>query len=216
MKNLYLINTNDPSNLTIRCNTNNLMFSYNKFVSQQSGGGELNKNQHVYVTGDEEVEEGDWYIRIIGYNPLKADKNYVLYRGDEKIIMTTDQNLIQDGIQSVDDEFLLHLCNNPNCEKVKIHSVYLCTNCGQQYCDNSKCSGYEDKKTYLISIPENIVKKIVTYCDGHEVNEEEFFSKEKSYSEEEVLNILFEATCNNEADKEEMKEWFKQFSKLSN
>jgi hypothetical protein len=34
------------------------------------------------------------------------------------------------------------------------------------------------------------------------------------FSEEEVLEILFLATCNSESDKEEMRLWFQQFSKL--
>ena len=33
------------------------------------------------------------------------------------------------------------------------------------------------------------------------------------YSEEEVLEILFEFSCNNDIDKKEMKEWFEQFKK---
>ena len=36
---------------------------------------------------------------------------------------------------------------------------------------------------------------------------------ERMYSEEEVLEILFEFSCNNDIDKKEMKEWFEQFKK---
>ena len=39
------------------------------------------------------------------------------------------------------------------------------------------------------------------------------WQSEKMYSEEEVLEILFELSCNNNNDKEEMKEWFEQFKK---
>jgi hypothetical protein len=35
----------------------------------------------------------------------------------------------------------------------------------------------------------------------------------KMYSEEEVLELLFEVSCNNDTDKEEMEEWFEQFKK---
>ena len=38
-------------------------------------------------------------------------------------------------------------------------------------------------------------------------------AQERRYSEEEVLEILFESSCNNDIDKKEMKEWFEQFKK---
>lgn len=36
---------------------------------------------------------------------------------------------------------------------------------------------------------------------------------ERMYSEEEVREILFEFSCNNDINKKEMKEWFEQFKK---
>lgn len=36
---------------------------------------------------------------------------------------------------------------------------------------------------------------------------------ERMYNEQEVLEILFEISCNNDTDKEEMEEWFEQFKK---
>ena len=36
---------------------------------------------------------------------------------------------------------------------------------------------------------------------------------ERMYSEEEVLEILFELSCNSDTDKEEVEEWFEQFKK---
>jgi hypothetical protein len=36
---------------------------------------------------------------------------------------------------------------------------------------------------------------------------------ERMYSEEEVLEILFELSCNSDTDKEEVGEWFEQFKK---
>jgi hypothetical protein len=44
-------------------------------------------------------------------------KNY------SKIILTTDQNLINDGIQSIDDEFLEWFINNPSCESVEVKEL---------------------------------------------------------------------------------------------
>jgi hypothetical protein len=36
---------------------------------------------------------------------------------------------------------------------------------------------------------------------------------ERMYSEEDVLEILFELSCNSYTDKEEMEEWFEKFKK---
>jgi hypothetical protein len=39
------------------------------------------------------------------------------------------------------------------------------------------------------------------------------WQQERMYSEEEVLEILFELSCNSDTDKEEVEEWFEQFKK---
>jgi hypothetical protein len=39
------------------------------------------------------------------------------------------------------------------------------------------------------------------------------WQQESMYSEEEVLEILFELYCNSDTDKEEVEEWFEQFKK---
>jgi hypothetical protein len=39
----------------------------------------------------------------------------------KKIILTTDQDLIKDGVQAIDDEFLEWFVNNPSCEEVEIY-----------------------------------------------------------------------------------------------
>jgi hypothetical protein len=36
-----------------------------------------------------------------------------------KIILTTDQDLIKDGVQAIDDEFLEWFVKNPSCEEVE-------------------------------------------------------------------------------------------------
>lgn len=37
-----------------------------------------------------------------------------------KIILTTDQDLIKDGVQAIDDEFLQWIVKNPSCERVEV------------------------------------------------------------------------------------------------
>ena len=86
--------------------------------------------KHVYITSDEEIKEGDWFI-MSGFILRKCDyvDNYMIidttqgkhfFSVCKKIILTTDQDLIADGIQAIDDIFLEWFVKNPSCEEVKI------------------------------------------------------------------------------------------------
>ena len=144
--------------------------------------------KELFIISDEEIKEGDWFIANNGVHKcIRVDNNtscpFITLNSKEeeighfktwrtKIILTTDQDLIKDGIQAIDDEFLEWFVKNPSCKEVETHIVKLCTNCGQQHCDNRDCRGYEDEPQYLISYPENTTQRIITYCDGYEVNTE--------------------------------------------
>ena len=41
-----------------------------------------------------------------------------------KIILTTDQDLIKDGVQAIDDEFLEWFVENPSCEKDEVNKGF--------------------------------------------------------------------------------------------
>jgi hypothetical protein len=90
------------------------------------------KNQHIYITSDEEVKEGDYcisHLNIIDegkihnsqtvFNP-KTKEHLISLKSCKKIILTTDQDLIKDGVQSIDDEFLQWFVKNPSCEEVEV------------------------------------------------------------------------------------------------
>lgn len=102
---------------------------------------------NIYITSDEEIKKGDWVL--VGYvlnhpdteNRLNGDTNPIkkliakenLWKFSDgtnlygstcvKIILTTDQNLIKDGVQEIDDEFLGWFVKNSNCEEVKIEDL---------------------------------------------------------------------------------------------
>ena len=100
-------------------------------------------NNNIYITSDEEIKEGDWCLldhnvgQSTGYSVLKClqadiENGEYLFQGDghkfttgrcKKIILTTDDQLIADGVQPINDEFLEWFVNNPSCEKVEV--VYL-------------------------------------------------------------------------------------------
>jgi hypothetical protein len=88
--------------------------------------------KELFITSNEEIKEGDWCYHV-ELNDGKVDKCYdvTLYhtwtnngvdktRKFKKIILTTDQDLIKDGVQAIDDEFLEWFVKNTNCEVVEV------------------------------------------------------------------------------------------------
>jgi hypothetical protein len=71
------------------------------------------------------------------------------YRYYAKIILTTDQDLIKDGVQAIDDTFLEWFVKNPSCEEVEVKSEIL----------------YEHKDTYrpYQSDCKNLTKTKINY-----------------------------------------------------
>jgi hypothetical protein len=93
--------------------------------------------ENIYVTSDEEIKESDFFIyrcykvckctglslnkQILTDNEIAKHKDYGKPQGlSKKIILTTDQNLIKDGVQAIDDEFLEWFVKHPSCESVEV------------------------------------------------------------------------------------------------
>jgi hypothetical protein len=80
---------------------------------------------HIYIASDSEIKEGDWCIceysdggvSVNTYKDLSGINKY-------KIVLTTDQDLIKDGVQAIDDEFLEWFVKNPSCEYVEVSEDY--------------------------------------------------------------------------------------------
>jgi len=115
MKNIHLLPTDKPSRLSDCVNY-----------------------KHLYITSDEEIKEGDKIINptnevqtCIGLEKgigtdnicwIKVKETTTLQQilNSQKIILTTDQDLIKDGVQAIDDEFLEWFVKNPSCESVEV------------------------------------------------------------------------------------------------
>lgn len=112
-------------------------------------------NENTYITIDEEIKEGDWVVEIntsprtpyigktfypkndgtVTEEDLKKhllSVNYkdhyetIAHKGNcSKIILTDNEDLIKDGVQAIDDEFLEWFVNNPNCEFVEVEESTL-------------------------------------------------------------------------------------------
>jgi len=114
MKNIHLIPTDKPTG--IFQSNSGLQFSIRDKVRVSPLIG-----FHLYITNDEEIKEGDWYLN--NGNLLKCTE--IKKRSScKKIILTTDVDLIADGVQAIDDEFLEWFVKNPSCEEVEIGSWF--------------------------------------------------------------------------------------------
>lgn len=114
MKNIHILPTDKPSKLYTINSISKLDWS-KSYLEQINGG----TNQNIYITSDEEIKEGDWF-----YNPFINEIQINCNSdGCKKIIMTTDQDLIKDGIQAINNEFLEWFVKNPSCELVNIRKV---------------------------------------------------------------------------------------------
>jgi hypothetical protein len=182
MKNIHLLPTEKPSRLCIHNSCNELNYFEVAGLST-----EHIINQHIYITSDEEIKEGDYVYSIKqGYNiqnvPKGLVKSYQEVEHYKKIILTTDQELIDDGVQSIDDEFLEWFVKNPTREFVEI------------------------------IIPQ---EKKLSYIEATKKEERIFNSTmtkqaERMYSEEEVLEILIKCP---HGYSDARVEWFERFKK---
>ena len=182
---------------------------------------------HLYITSDEEIKEGDWCIVGNGVSKLntqftsKEEINAIW----KKIILTTDQDLIKDGVQAINDEFLEWFVKNPSREFVEVEKEMYMPFDGKVAFELALDESLNTRPYYKIIIPQNktaycCVDGIITCpgCDGEK--ESEFGvcagcegvglvvcgkcggkepKQERMYSEEEV-NEMFDTLKRNSID----------------
>lgn len=149
MKNIHVLPTDKPSRLAVSEYITNVqgidkrVFKFklwNKFIDNKDlkAAGYIPHN--IYITSDEEIKEGDWFVNLISKELLRCFRNSAVKslggktinntekwldnNKCKKIILTTDQDLIKDGVQAIDDEFLEWFVKNPSCEFVEVQNQY--------------------------------------------------------------------------------------------
>jgi hypothetical protein len=110
--------------------------------------------KNIYITNDEKIKEGDWcydefLLSVFQANCIMGVKTK---KTSSKIILTTDPDLIKDGVQEIDDEFLEWFVKNPSCEFVDVEKDYI---------DLSDLGYYVQYTNYKIIIPKEEVKSLV-------------------------------------------------------
>lgn len=124
-RNLWVIQLNKPSRLW----SNSLKRKYELEIEPIINP---NATVHIYITCDEDIKIGDWifYTSAIGVCKTTVSSKGLEQEGipAKKIILTTDQDLIANGVQKVPEDFLLWFVKNPNCEYIE--TEYFCKSCG--------------------------------------------------------------------------------------
>jgi mRNA-degrading endonuclease RelE of RelBE toxin-antitoxin system len=110
MKNIHVLPTEKPSRL----------FKFANELHLDTIPKDYYKKYNIYITNDEKPKSEDWCLSKLN-EVVRFGKKFTssLYK---KIILTTDQELIEEGIQAIDDEFLEWFVKNPSCEMA--HVVY--------------------------------------------------------------------------------------------
>jgi hypothetical protein len=120
MKNIHVIQTDKPSRLAILGMSNTLQL-FDKPITFKTFG---RSPQNIYITSDEEPKGGDYAITTLSGNSeiVQLNQSTCIYY-DFKIILTTDQDLINDDVTAIDDEFLEWFVQNQTCDEVETKLV---------------------------------------------------------------------------------------------
>ena len=131
MKNIHVLPTDKPSRFF---NTNKGEYHFREHYAPDTM--QTCKNHNIYITSDEEIKEGDWFIKTHNIRSGVFDEVFKSLSSSsfigKKIILTTDQDLIKDGVQAIDNEFLEWFVQNPSCEEVEIVYDYFQVNQNNQ------------------------------------------------------------------------------------
>ena len=190
MKNIHIIPTDKPSRLAKHSSGSFHIVSY---IAHKKGLYKMT-NQHIYITNDEEIKEGDWVIEcslnwvfkmhkhgLPNYNPNK-----------KKIILTTDPDLIKDGVQSIDDTFLEWFVKNTSCVFVEVqeksNNEILIELGGYKHDEGLLESDYQQwlkdgGQLYKIIIPQEELKQEVTGVDDNRPKPNYCYAKEQGHGE---------------------------------
>jgi hypothetical protein len=123
MKNIHILPTDKPSRLAY-CTVYKHQLSIPNTLFEVS---QWTKPFNICITNDEEIKVGDWYLDTFNTQRIKANEfsDHKHYGSAcKKIILTDNKDLIKDGVQAIDDEFLEWFVKNPSCEKVLVTNLY--------------------------------------------------------------------------------------------
>jgi hypothetical protein len=159
-KNIHVLQTDNPSRL-LRKGKELLLVEMPKVYTFFGNTVSVN----IYVTNDEEPKLDQWGINLKnnvvfkckGFSSTEYTQEY-----HKKIILTTDLDLIKDGVQSIDDDFLEWFVKNPSETLVKLNAFYEGVKCQERsYNEKELKQAWEDGRdgTVLVGIPPFTITK---------------------------------------------------------
>ena len=120
MKNIHVLSTPNPSRLVKQKYDEIDRLCLADIATKRAEYKRFN----LYITSDEEIKEGDgsWILDLRSNKIAKNINNHIKVWNEncKKIILTTDKDLIKDGVQPIDNEFLEWFVKNPSCEEVGV------------------------------------------------------------------------------------------------
>jgi hypothetical protein len=88
------------------------------------------RSTNIYITTNEKPKLNDWFLDILDNVMFRVTEEDILTMeldglpfNFKKIILTTDQELIKDGVQAIDDDFLQWFVENPSCEEIEVEPL---------------------------------------------------------------------------------------------
>ena len=193
MKNIHILATSQPS-ILIKDVWKNTFSLVENFDTNHTDF----KAQHIYITSDEEIKKGDWCLDKFNQRWKLEDKKLIAFDSEgikrfstdnilghecKKIILSTDQELIKDGVQAIEDEFLEWFVKNPSCELVKtLWTIEAAEEYGISVgCDNGTAGvdfiagakyqqeQQEQQDEFAIGFAEWCIKKRIDFFDDTEI-----------------------------------------------
>jgi hypothetical protein len=211
MKIIHILPTDKPSRLLVR---NDKPFVLMLKEHSPFATNKTHTNQNIYITNDEEIKEGDWILLPSNeiYKMSNTDMIYYLEsesKSTKKIILTDNKDLIKDGVQAIDDEFLEWFVKNPSCEFVKIVDDVECLPMPNIHINRhiykiiipKEESKQETLEEYL-QICKDCGSKEVARCKWVNVNTEEIYSADSGTNLEWCFNCKSETNIINKEDYE--------------
>jgi hypothetical protein len=160
MKNIHILPTDKQSRLQ-RCALSEWFD-----ISKANLIDDRWRYQNIYITNSEEIKDGDWVYCRTENRVLVSNVSYSKLEARFKIILTTDPDLIKDGVQAIDDSFLEWFVKNPSCERVEVENEWE----GNGTMFGFKMGNVSPDGTwrYKIILPQEEPKQIKCYC-GHTI-----------------------------------------------
>jgi len=127
MKNLYLFPTDKYSPLVHSTSKYGGIFLSIFYKPMKDMGDSY---QNMYIVNNEEIKEGDWAchtsITNDKYQIIRCNisNNVSIQEHWNKIVLTTDEALIADGVQAIDEDFFDWFIKNITCEYVEVIKQY--------------------------------------------------------------------------------------------